>query len=443
MNTDFAPAGRLLSEAEALRLRPLHIAIVLVCGLGFMFDIADLNIGGVLSAVFSAPPHAQPPGKLAWLLAAPYIGGVPGAILFGWIADRLGRRTALLGILGLLGVTSIAATGAHGIETLTFLRIASGLALGAFPPVVMAFLADHVPADHRGSLLMVASALGLAGAPLSIFFIRGMGAAQPLGLEAWRWAFLLYGLASLVLAVGLGFLPEAVRWLAQAGKYEQARRVIDRLAAGPELAAGRAAPHAKVPAAAAATPGMSRGRYVLSMVFNLVIPWATVAFPLLSGAILIQKGVKLPDALLYVGIAAIAPVIGMLLSAFIIDALGRRTALWTTGAVMLLALVGFLFGTGPAVLIGSGFLFQIAGSLFVPASAIYFAEQFPTAIRGRATSALWSLNRFGAVIAPLVLLPLLRAHGTGPLAVVIGGALLAAIALVWMMPRGRARQVLQ
>ncbi len=423
-------------------MRPLHIVIVAVCGLGFMFDIADLNLSNVLSAVFSAAPHAQPPGKLAWLLAAPYIGGVVGALLFGWIADRLGRRTALCLILLLLGLTSMAAAGARDIDVLIALRIAAGLSLGAFPPVVMAFLADHAPAGQRGGLLMLASALGLAGAPLSIFFIRGLGPVHPLGLEAWRWAFLVYGVAALVVAVALAFLPETVRWLVKAGKYDQAERVIARLAAGREIAAGRTAPEA-LPERGTPERPMNMWQCGLAAIFNLVTPWATVAFPVLSGAILIQKGVKLPDALLYVGIAATAPVLSLLVSAMGLDRLGRRTVLWAAALAMIVSIVSFLCGSGPVVLIGAGFVFQIAVSLFLPTVSIYFAEQFPTAVRGRATSALWALNRFGSVIAPLVLLPLLHSRGPLSLAVVIGASLLTAMGLLWIMPPGRARQELR
>ena len=436
-----APEDRLLSEVAALRLRPLHIAIVVICGLGFMFDIADLNLSNVLSAVFSAPPHPEPPAKLALLLAAPYIGGVPGAMLFGWLADRQGRRTALLLILGLLGLTSLAAVWAHDIETLTYLRIASGFALGAFPPVVIAFLADHVPASRRGGLLMVTSALGLAGAPLSIFLIRGLGAAHPLGLEAWRWALLIYGIAALLVAVGLSFLPETVRFLVSAEKYDQADRVIAQLAAHRELALKTA------PQPASARPidgrGMSRWQYGLAALFNLVTPWATVAFPVLSGAILIQKGVKLPDALLYVGIAALAPVVGVLAGALGLDSWGRRPVLWAAGSIMLLSMLSFVLGSGATVLIGSGFVFQIAVSLFLPTTSIYFAEQFPTSIRARASGALWALNRLGSVVAPLVLLPMLHSRGPSALAVVIGASLLVAMGLLSIMLPGRARQELQ
>ncbi len=440
MNSDFVPADRLLSQVQALRLRPLHILIVILCGLGFMFDIADLNLSNVLSAVFSAGPHPQPPGKLAWLLAAPYVGGVPGALVFGWVADRLGRRTALLGMLGVLGVTSILAAGARDIESLTWLRIAAGLTIGSFPPILMAFLSDHVPADHRGGLLMLASALGLAGAPLCIFFIRWLGPARPFGLDAWRLAFLIYGAASLVVAVALSFMPEAVRWLAKSGQTERAARTLARLAGGQDVVAVPASPQ---PVTATAPLGMTRWHYFLSILFNLVTPWATVAFPVLSGAMLVQKGVKLPDALLYVGIAAIAPILGMVAGAFRIDAWGRRPVLWVSGSVMILCVLAFVFGKGAPVLIAAGFIFQMATSLFIPISSIYFAEQFPTATRARATAALWAINRFGAVMAPLALLPLLHSHGPLPLAVLIGATLLSGMGLLWIMPPGRARQELR
>ncbi len=152
---------------------------------------------------------------------------------------------------------------------------------------------------------------------------------------------------------------------------------------------------------------------------------------------MVQKGVKLPDALLYAGIAAIAPILGMLVGALRIDAWGRRPVMWVSGSTMILCALAFVFGNGAVVLIVAGFVFQIAASVFIPTSSIYFAEQFPTSTRARATAALWAINRFGAVIAPLALLPLLQSHGPFPLAVLIGATLLSGMGLLWIMPPGR------
>ena len=73
----------------------LHVAIVAVCALGFSFDLLEISLGSVLSAVFSAPQQRLESGTLAVLLASVYMGAVLGAPALGWVGDHYGRKLAL------------------------------------------------------------------------------------------------------------------------------------------------------------------------------------------------------------------------------------------------------------------------------------------------------------------------------------------------------------
>ncbi len=434
-----ADGDRILARVETQPLGPVHIFVLSLCALGFGFDLAELGLGNVLSAVFSAPPVSAAPSKLSWLIAAPYIGGIIGAPAFGWLADRHGRRSTLVVMMVSLGIFSLLGSQAHLIETLTVYRILCGLTLGAFPPVIIAYMTDLLPARGRGRVLMMTCAAAILGIPLSVFFVRWLTPIHPLGIDAWRWAFILYGAGSILTGLALVAAPETVRWLVKAGRQDQALAVLRRLGGKREIFPVEESNYSPAVSGPEAAPVAVKAWQVLAFVaFSFLSAWATVAFPVLSGAILVQKGVKVPDALLYVGIASLGPFVSMLGSSFVIDRFGRRPVLWGAGVVMLLTASAFALGTVPWLFIASGLVFQIANSIFVPTTSMYMAEVFSTRSRGRATSSLWAVNRFGCVIAPLFLLPVLHTRGPMALFIIIAVMFVLCMAILAVMPRGRA-----
>lgn len=430
----------ILAQVERQPVGRLHIFVLSLCAIGFAFDLAELGLGNILSAIFSAPPYKAAPAQLSWLLAAPYIGGIVGATVYGWLADRWGRRTTLVIMMISLGIFSVLASRSPNIETLAAYRVLCGLTLGAFPPVVIAYMTDLLPARGRGRVLMITCAAAILSIPLSIFFMRWLTPLRPFGLDGWRCAFLLYGVGSIVTGIAMLRAPESARWLVKAGLSEKAAAVLLRFGGGAVSARSEDDLSDKHQASPPAVDGgkVTNRQIGAFAVFSFASAWASVCFPLLSGAILIDKGVKVPDALMYVGIAALGPFLTMFVSSFVIDRLGRRPTLWMTCAVMVVMSAVFLMSKVPWVLIASGLLFQIANSLFVPTTSLYLAEVFSTERRGIATSSLWALNRFGSVIAPLVMLPLLHTHGTFPLFLITASALLLCMALLIIMPRGHA-----
>jgi putative MFS transporter len=94
-------------------------------------------------------------------------------------------------------------------------------------------------------------------------------------------------------------------------------------------------------------------------------------------------------------------------------------------------------------LIAMSIAFGLCTSLYVPLLSLYIAELFPTGTRSSAAALTWSVNRIGAAIAPLLLLPLLRSQGVSPMIVVIATALVGSILILGIFgPRGMARRAL-
>ena len=434
-------AAGLTDELNRLPLTWLHVVILAVCSIGFSFDLAEIAFAGVLSAIFSAPPNPVDPLLLSWLLAAVYIGAIAGAPLLGWLADRVGRQPVMLGALAILALTSVGAALSPNVPVLILFRGLSGFALGAYPPLMIAFLTDILPPARRGSAVFAVVAIGYLGPPAIIFFVRGLGAAMPLGLEAWRWAFLLAGAGAAICTLPFLRVPESARWLVSKGRLDEARRSIDRFKASAAVAASASVP---APAAAEVPSGTMSNRDVVRRTIFLVIayfltPWATAGFTVLSGAVLVQKGINPQDSILYVGVSTFGPLIGTLLAGSIVDRLERRLALTVCAGLLIAA--GLVFGmvTDPVSLMASGLIFNLVVNLLTPVLVLYAAELFTTDRRAQGTSWGWASTRVGSALVPLALLPLLKAQGPLAMFIVIAGTLVAFIAVIMVFgPRGQA-----
>lgn len=433
-------SGSVTERMDRLPLTWLHIGIIAIASLGFAFDLMEVALGNVLSAVFSAPPYSVEPTQLSWLLSAMYLGAIPGALVAGWFADRYGRRAVLICVLLVLAATSFAAAASPDIGTLIASRALSGLAIGAFPPLIISFLTDLLPPTRRGTLIMMVSGLAALGPVGMIFLVRALTPIQPLGIEAWRWAFILGAVGALVIAAAFRLLPESPRWLAVRGRNREAETALAKFERSQAALANPRghSPAPRIETTAAAPHKFDRVRFALVAGIYFASPLATVAFPLLMGAVLIEKGFQLSDSLFYVGITMFGPAIGIILASFFVDKIERRFALIAFSLGMILAAVAFAASLNPLWLMVAGIAFQLLAMLQVPTMTIYAAELFPTAWRARSSTAAWSVNRIASALAPLLLLPLLKLHGIWPMFSIMIAALAVSIVLIVLAPNGKA-----
>lgn len=428
-------------QLDGLPLTRLHIFILVVCAVGFSFDLAEIAFGGILSAIFSAPPNPMDQGLLAWLLASIYIGAIGGAPILGWLADRHGRQRVLFWTLMIVTLTSIGAGLSPNTMTLIFFRGLSGFALGAYPPLMIAFMTDIFPPSRRGPLVLVAVAIGYLGPPGLIFFVRGIGPSLPMGLEGWRWAFLLAGAGAAVCALLFRFVPESPRWLFSKGRETEARLALARFETSRTV--GRTTPAkpdaTDVPSGGSMPQSLFVRRLVFLVVAYFLMPWATVGFSTLSGAVLVQKGINPQDSIFYVGISTFGPLIGTIFGGFFVDRVERRTALIVLAVAMGALGIIFALVADPIPLMATGLIFNLVVNLFTPVIVLYAAELFTTDRRAQGASWGWASNRFGSALVPLALLPLLHAQGPLAMFIVIAGTLLAFVAVVAIFgPRGEA-----
>ena len=218
----------LAARMDRLPVTRLHLALLVICACGFVFDLLEITLGSGLSAIFSATPHRIDPTQLSWLIAAVYLGAIVGAPMLGWLGDRLGRKSVLTGTLFWIAASSLALALREDIAWLTCFRLIAGLALGAYPPLMFAYLTDLLPPSQRGRLILILCAVSGLGPPIGFLLLRYLTPLHPFGFEAWRWLFVLGGIGAAGSGMLFQRLPESPRWLMAMARIRPAEAALAR-----------------------------------------------------------------------------------------------------------------------------------------------------------------------------------------------------------------------
>lgn len=269
---------------------------------------------------------------------------------------------------------------------------------------------------------------------------------MPLGIEGWRWTLIFGSVCSFLPAVLFFLVPESPRWLAAVGLGVKAELACRRF----EVAAGVASPqgHA-VPVntirvsgfRALASDRVNLKRTALLGALYMLGPWATIGFPLLSAAVMVQKGFQVSDSLLFAGLTMLGPTLGAAVVSTFVDRIPRRLALVFCAGAMIVAGLSFAVSTTLTTLIVIGVSFNLASAVYISLVAIYGDEMLPTHLRASATAGVWGIGRLVSALVPIALLPLLGSYGPLAMFTVISVALLFSLTLVLVAgPPGRERR---
>jgi AAHS family 4-hydroxybenzoate transporter-like MFS transporter len=166
------------------------------------------------------------PAALTRVFAWGLFGLMLGALVFGPIADRFGRKPVIVACTIFYGLLCLATAKADSGAGLAILRFLAGLGFGGVMPNAIALTAEYAPARRRGTMITIM----FCGFPIGAS-IAGFAAVPILPVFGWRGVFILAGVMPLLLAPALAvFLPESIRHLVIHGeKTERVRQLLARV----------------------------------------------------------------------------------------------------------------------------------------------------------------------------------------------------------------------
>ncbi|GAA4395502.1 MFS transporter [Tsukamurella soli] len=436
-----APTTTGVSIAARLDRMPMtrmHWFAVGVIGLGLFFDAYENFLAGTISAVLSKQFHLGGT-ELKWLLASAFIGQFLGALVMGRFADRVGRRRAFMINLALYSAFSLIGAFSPNPMFLVVTRFFAGVGIGAEYALADSYLSDLLPKAVRGKYISLAYVVSFLGVPVVGFLARWM---TPLhahvaghAVDGWRLLFVFGALGSLAVWFVRRGLPESPRWLEAHGRFDEAGAIVDRLeaqavAAGHRLAepdaALRPVSFESISILDLFRPPYAR-RTVMLWVLSALEVFGYYGFGTVAPLVLVAKGYTVQASLLFVALSYIGYPLGAALSLPIVERIERKYLVIGSAGLMAVFGVWFGFAASATQIVVAGFLYTCASNLFSNAYHVYLADSYPTAIRGTAAGAAYSLSKIVTALLPFVLLPLLDSHGGGMVFAVV------AVAMVLLM----------
>ena len=412
--------GQILARLERIPIFRFHLRLAVILGSGTLLDSYDaLAIAVALPVIISTFDLST--ADIGWLISAAYAGQLVGSLLFGSIAERSGRRPAVIGTFVVMGVFSLAAAVSWSAASLGLARVLTGIGLGGEVPVAAALFNEFVGARRRGLITMAYESTFVWG--FLITPLVGLAMITALGPEAgWRAVFALGGLTLIVAVVAVRLLPESVRWLVRSGHVEHAEQTLAMVE--DEARARRVHLPEPVPTPApdlAATrwreplDGPYRQRSILLWTIAFTDFFATYGYAIWLPTLYVTIGGLPPTASL--GLTAAAGVLQLVaayLFAGTVDIVGRRVwflsgfGLATAAAAAGAVASSFGYTSWPTLfLVGAGILFGLT-----PVSMgiyLYAGELYPTRMRAWGTGIAASWIRIAAFVAPIAVAAVLSA----------------------------------
>jgi putative MFS transporter len=437
-----------VARLERLPYCSWHLKMRLIICTAWFFDAFDSIAIAVVLPPLIGLWHLRPQ-DIGPLIGIGFLGQLAGAIAFGWIAERWGRRGSMLATLLIFSLGSLACAAATSYAMLFWLRFVQGIGLGGEIPLMAAYVSEFAHAKDRGrfsvSIQVLFSVGLLAVALVGVYVVPRWG---------WQWMFIIGAIPGLIAIPMRAVLPESPRWLASRGRYDEADRAISGIE---QTAAREGRP---VPPLPADLPVIAQVRPRVADLFKGIYLRRTIAVWLLwIGAYFVSYGItawmpslfrtvyhlSVQQSLVYGLINNAAGVCGAFCALYLIEAMGRRWMFSVSLGGCCLFLLSFAFlprldAADTLAIATCGFFFLSSTLLSL---ATYTAEIYPTHLRALGGGVASAWQRGASVVGTTIVGWVLPLYGINAVFVMFGlFALMGAFVAIFFAIETRA-QVLE
>ena len=216
------------ARLDALPWSRFHSLVVVALGVTWILDGLEVTLAGSVAGVLTQSVGLGLTAAQIGFAGAAYLcGAVLGALAFGWMTDRLGRRKLFFITLAVYLTGTAATAAAWGFTSYAAFRFAVGCGIGGEYAAVNSAIQELIPARLRGWTDLVINGsfwLGAAlGAGASIVLLDPDFVDPRLG---WRLAFLIGATLGLAILLLRGWIPESPRWLMLHGRAREAEETV-------------------------------------------------------------------------------------------------------------------------------------------------------------------------------------------------------------------------
>ena len=392
------------SRLDRLPFFRFHARLLVIGGLGYLFDALDVGIIAFVLPLLKSQWHLTLQ-QLGILGAASSFGGLFGALAAGVLGDRFGRRVIIVWSLGLFCIASLFNALVAGWGAFLVWRVIAGIGTSAQSAIVAPYLSEFAAPGFRGRYI---------GALTSFFSFGFLTAAVtgfaliPLGTDAWRFMLVVPTLPLVALIWLRRNLPESPRWLETHGFEAEALNVVCSIEGEYLQVSGRQMLAVEsLDATRLANSKPQRGHAPVSKSLSMsMIVWFAVGFTYYAfftwmPSLMIGHGLSM--RLSYVFSIAIyaSQMPGYFLGAYYNDKIGRRAVIviFVSGAIAASLILALFSRT--VVMVSGAMLLSLCLNATYAGLYAYTPELFPTRIRSTAHGISSAVARVGAVLSPI------------------------------------------
>ena len=393
----------LLKRLEALPVGSFHYRLLILTGLGWMFDAMDTGLISFVLPVLAKEWNLST-SQMGMIGSIGLLGMAFGAVIAGTIADKIGRKSVFSLTLLLYSIATGLCALSWNFESLLVFRFFVGFGLGGELPVAATLVSEYAPTKIRGRFIVLLESfwgLGwIVAACIAYWFIPVYG---------WHWAFIIGAMPALyVFVIRIG-MPESVRYLLSKGRTEEAEEIVRQLEAKAGVETRAFDKNTELSARENYEPSLATiwsGRFWKRTVM-LWIAWFGIVFTYYGiftwlPALVYNQGFTFIKTFEYVFIMTLAQLPGYFTAAWLVEVIGRKYTL--SVFLLMTGVASCFFGQANTVTsivtwgcIMSFFNLGAWGVIYT-----YTPELYPTSIRAFGSGWAAGVGRMGGMLAPVM-----------------------------------------
>ena len=384
------------------KFTPFHFRVVAWCLLIILFDGYDLAINGVVLPLLMDDWGLS--AVQAGMLASTALAGMMfGAMIFGSLADKIGRKKVIMICIVLFSGLTFAGGFASNPTEFGILRFLAGLGIGGVMPNLVALTSEYAPQKMRSTLVTTMfsgyAVGGVMAALLGSWFTPSFG---------WEIMFFIAGIPLFLLPVIWKYLPESLTFIVKENKQEEARQIVRKLAPNVTVKEDTTFElyQVDVPEAANVASLFRRGRATNTLLFWVAFFTCLLTMYALSSwlpKLMMAAGYSMDNSLMFMMIMNVGAVVGIVGGGILADRFHLKPVLMFLGIMgaIVMSLMGFQ---------SNQFLLYVlvflAGAASIGSQMLlysYVAQFYPLAVRSTGIGWSSAIGRMGAIVGPILI----------------------------------------
>ncbi|MBX0311149.1 MAG: MFS transporter [Sulfurihydrogenibium sp.] len=381
-----------------------HTKFVMALGITWILDAFEVVIVSVVLKSMAKSLNLSV-FQSSWLVSSFLIGALVGAFIFGYLADKFGRKKVFFITLLLYSLGTFLTGFANSFEIALLLRFITGFGLGGEFSAIHSAIDEFIPSRFRGRVdgfITASWNLGSIFASLVGMYLLSSFPEE----KAWRYAFLFGGSLAILIVFIRFFIPESPRWLISKGLIEQAEEIVSKLEKKYHVKPINK--QCEIPVfegslldAVKIILKKYRGRFLFGTAMSFTILTTYYGFITILPLVITNQynlpTKEIPNLLLT---ASIGGLIGGIVVSFLSDKLGRKIT-GTTIALFSL-LTSFFFLTSQDIYTAV-FVYSLVAYSFASVAYVSAMEVYPSYLRATAIGVLSVIGRISGMLAPPML----------------------------------------